>query len=85
MFALLQRDYDQVARMTVPDTWAPYGGQFAGEKAMQSAKEGDPRFTAPAGFPQFFINKRGCGTRTICYAATCSNNPRPTAPLAAEK
>ena len=35
-FALLQRDYDQVARMTVPDTWAPYGGQFAGEKAMQS-------------------------------------------------
>ena len=35
-FALLQRDYDQVARMTVPDTWAPYGGQFAGEKALQS-------------------------------------------------
>jgi type IV secretion system protein VirB8 len=35
-FALLQRDYDQVARMTVPDTWAPYGSQFAGEKAMQA-------------------------------------------------
>ena len=35
-FQLLQRDYDQVARMTVPDTWAPYGGQFAGERAMQS-------------------------------------------------
>jgi type IV secretion system protein VirB8 len=35
-FQLLQRDYDQVARMTVPDTWAPYGSQFAGEKAMQA-------------------------------------------------
>ncbi len=35
-FALLQRDYDQVARMTVPETWAPYSGQFAGEKAMQT-------------------------------------------------
>ena len=35
-FALLQRDYDQVARMTVPETWAPYGSQFAGEKALQS-------------------------------------------------
>ena len=22
--------------MTVPDTWAPYGSQFAGEKAMQA-------------------------------------------------
>jgi type IV secretion system protein VirB8 len=35
-FQLLQRDYDQVARMTVPDTWAPYGSQFAGERAMQA-------------------------------------------------
>lgn len=35
-FQLLQRDYDQVARMTVPDTWAPYGGQFVGDKALQS-------------------------------------------------
>ena len=35
-FQLLQRDYDQVARMTVPDTWAPYGSQFAGERAMQT-------------------------------------------------
>jgi type IV secretion system protein VirB8 len=34
-FQLLQRDYDQVARMTVPGTWAPYGSQFAGERAMQ--------------------------------------------------
>ena len=36
-FSLLQRDYDQVARMTTPETWAPYGGKFAGEKAMQTA------------------------------------------------
>lgn len=35
-FALLQRDYDQVGRMTVPETWAPYGGQFTGERAMQN-------------------------------------------------
>jgi len=35
-FALLQRDYDQVARMTVPATWAPYGNQFAGERAIQA-------------------------------------------------
>jgi len=35
-FQLLQRDYDQVARMTIPDTWAPYGSQFAGERAMQA-------------------------------------------------
>ncbi len=35
-FALLQRDYDQVGRMTVPETWAPYGSQFAGERAMQN-------------------------------------------------
>ena len=35
-FQLLQRDYDQVARMTAPDTWAPYGNQFAGERAMQT-------------------------------------------------
>ena len=35
-FQLLQRDYDQVARMTVPATWEPYGSQFAGEKALQS-------------------------------------------------
>ena len=35
-FQLLQRDYDQVARMTVPETWAPYGGLFAGEKALQT-------------------------------------------------
>jgi type IV secretory pathway component VirB8 len=35
-FALLQRDYDQVGRMTVPETWAPYGVQFAGERAMQN-------------------------------------------------
>lgn len=34
-FPLLQRDYDQVARMTVPDTWAPYGSQFAGDRAIQ--------------------------------------------------
>lgn len=35
-FPLLQRDYDQVARMTVPETWAPYGGQFVGDKALQT-------------------------------------------------
>lgn len=35
-FGLLQRDYDQVGRMTVPETWAPYGVQFAGERAMQT-------------------------------------------------
>lgn len=32
--SLLQRDYDQVARMTVPETWAPYGQLFAGERAL---------------------------------------------------
>ena len=39
-FQLLQRDYDQVARMTVPETWAPYGNQFAGERAMQAVIAG---------------------------------------------
>lgn len=35
-FALLQRDYDQVARMTVGETWTPYGRQFVGESALQT-------------------------------------------------
>jgi type IV secretion system protein VirB8 len=39
-FALLQRDYDQVGRMTVPETWAPYGAQFAGERALQTVIAG---------------------------------------------
>jgi hypothetical protein len=34
-------------------------------------KEGDPRFTAPAGFPPKTAIKRGCGTRT-----TSSDSPR---------
>jgi len=39
-FGLLQRDYDQVGRMTVPETWAPYGVRFAGERAMQNVIAG---------------------------------------------
>lgn len=35
-FNLLQRDYDQVARMTTQETWAPYGSKFSGENAMQT-------------------------------------------------
>ena len=35
-FSLLQRDYDQVARMTTSETWAPYSGKFSGEKPMQA-------------------------------------------------
>ena len=35
-FSLLQRDYDQVARTTTPETWAPYGTRFSGEKPMQA-------------------------------------------------
>lgn len=35
-FALLQRDYDHVARTTVAETWTPYGRQFVGESAMQT-------------------------------------------------
>jgi hypothetical protein len=34
-----------------------------------------------AASPLIASKKRGCGTRTIRYAATCSNSPRPTAPL----
>ena len=34
-FSLLQRDYDQVARMTTSETWAPYSEKFSGEKPMQ--------------------------------------------------
>jgi type IV secretion system protein VirB8 len=36
-FSLLQRDYDQVARMSTPDTWSAYSSKFAGEKPMQVA------------------------------------------------
>lgn len=35
-YSLLQRDYDQVARMTTPDTWAAYGAKFQGEGAMHT-------------------------------------------------
>jgi type IV secretion system protein VirB8 len=33
---LLQRDYEQVARMTSPETWAPYGRLFVGERALHT-------------------------------------------------
>jgi type IV secretion system protein VirB8 len=35
-FNLLRNDYDQVARMTTPETWAPYGAKFTGENALQT-------------------------------------------------
>jgi type IV secretion system protein VirB8 len=35
-FNLLQSDYNQVARMTVPETWTPYSARFVGENAMQT-------------------------------------------------
>jgi type IV secretion system protein VirB8 len=35
-FNLLQTDYNQVARMTVPETWGPYSSRFVGENAMQT-------------------------------------------------
>jgi type IV secretion system protein VirB8 len=35
-FNLLQTDYSQVARMTVPETWTPYGSRFSGDNAMQT-------------------------------------------------
>lgn len=35
-FNFLRRDYDQVARMSTPDTFAPYSLRFSGDAAMQS-------------------------------------------------
>jgi type IV secretion system protein VirB8 len=39
-YALLQRDYDQVARMSTPDVWAAYGAKFQGANAMHTAIAG---------------------------------------------
>lgn len=39
-YSLLNRDYEQVARMSVPDVWAPYQRQFTGSEALQD-KLGD--------------------------------------------
>src|SRR5487761_2199516 len=36
-------------------------------------KKTPPRFAALRGFPRSDTNERGCATRTIRYAATCSN------------
>lgn len=35
-FNLLKRDYDQVARMSTQEVFAPYGAKFAGDAAMQT-------------------------------------------------
>ena len=35
-FNLLKRDYDQVARMSTQEVFAPYSAKFAGEAAMQT-------------------------------------------------
>ena len=35
-YNLLKRDYDQVARMSTPEVFAPYSAQFAGNSAMQT-------------------------------------------------
>lgn len=35
-FNLLQTDYNQVARMTTPETWSPYAAKFTGENALQT-------------------------------------------------
>ncbi len=35
-FNLLKRDYDQVARMSTPEVFAPYSAKFAGDAAMQT-------------------------------------------------
>ncbi len=33
-FSMLGRDYEQVARMSTPETWAPYSRRFVGNAAM---------------------------------------------------
>ena len=33
-FSMLGRDYEQVARMSTPETWAPYSRKFVGNAAM---------------------------------------------------
>ena len=45
-------------------------------KTSNQPKEGEPQSTTSSRFPALLDRSGGCGTRTICYAATCSDSPR---------
>jgi type IV secretion system protein VirB8 len=82
-FNLLQSDYKQVARMSTPETWAPYGAKFTGENAMQTklAATQEHRVTVVSVRMSTTTKPGRQGEAIVTYDKELHNNQGPTPPV----
>jgi len=82
-FNLLQSDYNQVARMTVPETWSPYGARFTGENAMQTklGTSQENRVTIVSVRLSSTTKPGRHGEAIVTYDKEIHNNQGPTPPV----
>jgi len=82
-FNLLQSDYNQVARMTTPETWAPYGSRFSGENAMQTklGATQEHRITIVSVRLSSTTKPGRHGEAIVTYDKEIHNNQGPTPPV----
>ena len=82
-FNLLQSDYNQVARMTTPETWAPYGSGFSGENAMQTklGATQEHRITIVSVRLSSTTKPGRHGEAIVTYDKKIHNNQGPTPPV----